>query len=276
MHGRAPVGQRRHRAGPPLQRLPSRTVARHHQSRVHALPAQCVDGLDAAVHPLLHRQPPAVHQQVPRAEPPPQRTVVPRWTERLQVHAQRHQGHVRHGDALELRLREFRCADHDVVIFGGTPVGRVGGAARQRTGQHLTEQPVQPLVRDHHARDITPPRPAPESAQRQPVRHLERVGSQPGQHVGHPPRVGGPVASGPRNRHGGNGDPPHARSERLLTPPRAGHDQHHLVPGGHVSRTQVVQGGAQPARTRPVEVGQLHDAHAPIVAGPRTGQANGR
>ncbi|GAA0919470.1 hypothetical protein GCM10009559_01520 [Pseudonocardia zijingensis] len=147
----------RHRqpGGPPLERGPARTVPRHHQPHPVTRRPQRGDGVDAALRVLLRREPAAVHEEGvgARGQPGPQAGVVVQRRERHQVDAERHLGDVARPDPVELGPRERRGADDRVVRGGHARVRHVGDAPGGRGGeQELREQPVEPLVRQHHAR----------------------------------------------------------------------------------------------------------------------------
>ena len=181
--------------------------------------------------------------------------------ELLEVDAERHRHHVARADAIELRPGETGRADHDVVVGGGPPVRDVGDRPGESPWQQLSCQAVEALVGDHDRRHAVCPAPLPQRAQRQPVRHLDGVGFQALEQRGDGARPHCAIAAGEGNQSGGQRHSPHARRQLANVFVRAGNHQEHLVAGGAVLRPQAVDGGAQPARTGAVEVGNLDDPH---------------
>lgn len=223
-----------------------------------------------------------MHQQRLPGDPEvgPQAVVVAVRAEQVQIHAQRHHFDIRCADPPELGSREFGGAHHHVVFGGGVPVGDIGAVPGDPGRHDLPQQPVEALMGDHHPGHVPAPRPAAETAQRQPIGHLQYIGSQAVEDIGDPPRVGRPVATRPRDPDRGQGDAQRAARQDLFGASRPGHDEHDLVAGGHVAGTEMVQRGTQAPRARAVEIRQLHDAHVADRGGSRvttgTGALNSR
>ena len=189
----------RQAGGTPLQRAAARPVAGHHEPDPHARGMQPGRRIDASFDVLLHGQPAAVHQQDVgttgqlRAQP----LVAPGRGEMREVDAEWHPPHIAGADPVELRLGERGGAHHRVEACREPGVGPVGQPAGGRSRQsHLVQQPVQPLVGDHHARYPAARGPRPEAAKGQPVGHLHPVRAQPLQQPLGPARIEHPVPAG--------------------------------------------------------------------------------
>ena len=196
--------------------------------------------------------------------------------EEVEVDAERDAVDVAGPDAIELGAGELRGAHHRVVSRGGPCVRDVRGGTRPGTRHRLREKPIETLVRDHHRHGAPTSGPGTEPTQREPVGDLECVGRQAAQDVGHPTRVGDPVPARPRDGRCGDGDPVDPGREHLLVGAVPRHDERDLMSPLHVAVAELVDGGAQPARPRPVEVGDLHDAHVRSVAPSRRRQVSVR
>jgi len=260
-----------------LQPGTQRTVAGDDQPGVDAACAKLGEGIDAAVDALFDGQPAAVHDQRPArtGQPQPGLPAVAARVEGFEVDAEWHGDDVRRTDALELRPRETCGAQHSVVVGRRAPVGEVGDPARQRAGQDLAGQPVEPFVGDHHRADPATHAPRSQRAESEPVGHLDGVGSQLFEQPDHRGDRNSPVTSGQRNAKGRESDPAHPGGQPVGGGLRAGDDQPDLVAGRAVLGAESVDRGAQPARPRTVEVGDLDDAHHNRLPRPGVGRPLG-
>ena len=192
-----------------LQPRAHRSLPDHDESRVHARMAQRANGVDASVGMLLHRQPPAVHEEqlfAPRPTLPHLFRAVAR-VKLIEVDTQRHGQHVRCVNPVELRAGERGRAHHRVVVRGGPPVCEIRDAAGDATWKYLPDKAIQALMRDHHRGDAVSAAPTAERPQRQPVRHLDGVRRQVFQQGRHRFRQHRTVVAGERNQPGGQRDP---------------------------------------------------------------------
>ena len=152
----------------------------------------------------------------------------------LQIHAQRHGDGVRRADPVEFLTGETGGAHHGVVIGGGARVGEIGERRPVSVREHQTDQPIEPLMGDHHRGDAMVASPPAQRSQRESVRYLDGVRSQRLHEGGDGPRHHRAVATGEgiveRARRFAR-----RRWQRGALAVRTGHDQEHLVPAAQYS-----------------------------------------
>ena len=190
--------------GLPFEPCPQRSLAYHDESGVDARIPQRGNGVDTAMCMFLHGKAPAVHQQRLLWLGPPlthRRRVAARM-KLIEVDAKRHRDHVGGVYPVELFAGERRRTDDGVVARRGPAVGRVCDRSRGSSRKDLSDKAIEPFVGDHHGRNVVPPAPAAEGTQRQPVRHLERIGCELFQQRCHRARQHRTIAAGEWNQPG--------------------------------------------------------------------------
>lgn len=147
--------------------------------------------------------------------------------------------------AVELFASEAGRTDHRVVAAGGGTVGdigeRVGGGGRQ----NLSEQPIEAFVRNHYRGDTAPACPRPQPAQGQPVRYLDGIGRQVGEHVCDRPQARYAISAREGQCPGGDGDAAHSRGQHPVAAFSSGNDEGDVVAAADVPGAEFVDGGAQ-------------------------------
>lgn len=189
--------------------------------------------------------------------------------ERLQIHAQRDCDGIAGVDPVELLAGETGGAHHGVVVRGGACVGHIGELPRGPARKHLAHKAIQALMGDHQRGDTVVAAPPAQRSQREPVRHLQRVGPQRCQEGLDGSRHHRTVAAGEGNQPGGQGDSDHAGVELDVSGPPSGDDQEDLVTARAVFGAQPVDRGAKAAGARAVEIGDLYNAHNARTRGAR-------
>ena len=245
-----------------------RPVPRNHQPGVDSVVAQHGKRVDAPVHVLLDRQSAAVDQErLIRPRPPSASPgVTPIGMKGPQIHAERHSPDIARADPVELFAGELGGAHHRVVRLRGAAVCHVGQPPRGLRRHHLTEHAVEAFVGDHRAGDISAPSPLPEPTQRQPVGHLDGVGSHGGGNIDHGPHPRHPISPGERNPGSWDGDPHDSGRQLLLGVQWSRNDQRHVVPCRAVTGPELIHRSPEAPGPGAVEVRDLHHSHPRTVS----------